>query len=107
MENSIGAMDDIFAKSISCTWTPFIKFAERTAPARKPDTLTLSEPACCLWSRICSEQEQRRGMGHTAAPQGLAPIYGAFMFQSVLLLKPVFFHLITGYNVAIELYYCV
>lgn len=107
MENMIGAMDNIFAKIISYTCTPFIKFAERTAPAKKPDTLTLFEPACCSWSRICSRQEQRRGTGHIAAPQGLAPIYGEFMFQSVLLLKPVFFHLITGYNVAIELYCCV
>lgn len=39
-------MEDIYAKNISCTWTPSIKFAEGTAPAKKPDILTLFEPVC-------------------------------------------------------------
>lgn len=107
MENVTGTMEDIVANNIFCTWTPFIKFAERPAPAKQPDTLTLSEPACSLLGWICGKQECRRGTGHAVAPRGLAARDGEFMFPNVLLLKPVFFHLVTGYNFAIELYCCV
>lgn len=86
MKNIIGTVEDIFAKDISCTWTPFIKFAERTAPAKQPDTLTLFEPACCLQSGICSRQEQR-GTKHTVAPQRLTAIYKEFMFTKCFTFK--------------------
>jgi len=87
MKNITGAMEDRFAKNIFCTWTPLIKFAERTAPAKKPDTLTLFEPACCLPSGICSDQERSQGTGHTVAPWGLTAIYGEFMFTKCFTFK--------------------
>lgn len=105
MENIIGTVEDIFAKDISCTWTPFIKFVERTAPAKQPDTLTLFEPACRVGS--VAGRSEGGALSTLLLRRDSLQYIRSLCSQSVLLLKPVFFHLVTGCNFAIELYCCV